>query len=134
MAPTDALTAGLKGSATVDVTQEKSANQVGSGSVDVFATPMLVAVMEAAACAAVDPHLGGDHTSLGLKIDVLHTAATPLGMRVTADAELIEVSGRKLQFKITARDNHEVVGTSTHTRVVVDRARFEATLKAKRDR
>ena len=134
MAPTDSLTPGLKGSVTVDVTEEKSALHVGSGSVDVFATPMLVAVMEAAACAAVDPHLGDDHTSLGLKIDVLHTAATPIGMMVTADAELTDVSGRKLQFKITARDNQEVVGTSTHTRVVVDRARFAATLSAKKNK
>lgn len=132
MNPTDPLKPGLTGTAAVEVTPDKLAPAVGSGSVDVFATPMLVAVMEAAACAAIDPHLAKTHTSLGLKINVLHSAPTPAGLTVTATAELVEVSGRKLSFKITAHDGHGDIGSGTHTRVVVDRARFNASVEAKR--
>lgn len=132
MSPTDALRPGLTGTVSMVVTPDKTAPVVGSGSVEVFATPMLVAVMEAAACAAIDRHIPDTHTSLGLKIDVVHVTPTPLGLTVTAVAELIEVSGRKLSFKITAHDDHEAVGTSTHTRIVVDRARFDEKLSTKK--
>jgi len=131
MNPTDALRTGLTGTISMAVTPDKTAARVGSGSVEVFATPMLVSVMEAAACAAIDTHLPDTHTSLGLKIDVVHSSPTPLGFTVTAVAELVEISERKLNFTITARDEQEVIGTSTHTRVVVDRAKFEQKLRTK---
>lgn len=133
MSPTEAIKPGQAGTVSMPVTQDKTAPVVGSGSVEVFATPMLVAVMEAAACAAIDRHLPDTHTSLGMKIDVLHLAPTPLGHTVKAVAEVTEVSGRKLSFKITASDDQEVVGTSTHTRIVVDRARFDAKLEVKKN-
>lgn len=132
MSPTDALRVDLVGTATVEVTKDKTAPIVGSGSVDVFATPMMVAVMEAAACAGVDPHLPETHTSLGLNINVVHTAPTPIGLSVTATAILKEISGRKLTFEVTAKDDHGVIGSGTHTRVVVDRQRFDASLQSKR--
>ncbi|MCH9765254.1 MAG: thioesterase family protein [Alphaproteobacteria bacterium] len=131
MAPTDQLKLGMVGTVTVQVTPERGAPHVGSGSVEVFATPMLVAVMEAAAVACVDQHLPETFTSLGTNIDVQHTAATPIGMTATAVAELIEVAGRKLTFKIAAHDDCEPIGSSTHTRMVVDRKRFDEKLKAK---
>lgn len=131
MSPTDHLKPGMTGTLTQTVTADKTAPVVGSGSVEVFATPMLVALMEGAACAAIDPHLPETHTSLGLKIEVLHTAPTPVGLDVNAEAELIDVSGRKLVFQITAHDCKDVIGKATHTRVVVDRKRFEESLKLK---
>lgn len=132
MSPTQNLKPGLTGTHQFKVTPDKTAPVVGSGSVDVFATPMLVAVMEGAACAAVDPHLADTHTTLGLEISVRHTAPTPPGLTVSAEAKLTNVDGRKLTFEITARDDHTDVGSATHTRVVVDRARFEASLGSKK--
>lgn len=132
MNPTDALKLGIKGSKSLAVTTDQTAPVVGSGSVDVFATPMLVAIMEGAACAAIDPHLPATHTSVGLSIDAHHTAPTPVGLTVTATAELIEVSGRKLTFQITAEDGKSDIGSARHTRIVVDRARFDKALDAKR--
>lgn len=131
MSPTDTLKPGMTGTLKQTVTQDKTAPVVGSGSVPVFATPMLVALMEGAACAVVDPHLPDTHTSLGLKIEVLHAAPTPVGLEVKADAELVDVSGRKLVFKIVAHDDKDLIGQATHTRIVVDRKRFEASLDAK---
>lgn len=133
MTATEKLSAGLSGTKSMDVSQDKTAPVVGSGSVDVFATPMLVAVMEAAACDAIDRHLPDTHTSLGVNIDVTHSAPTPLGGTATAKATLVEVSGRKLSFKITAHDDAGEIGAASHTRVVVDRARFSAVLDARRD-
>lgn len=132
MSPTDGLKAGRVGTASFAVTKDKSAPSVGSGSVEVFATPMMVAVMEAAACAAIDPHLPETHTSLGLNINVMHTAPTPIGLTVTATANLTEVSGRKLTFEVRAEDGHGEIGSGTHTRIVVDRKRFDASLQSKR--
>lgn len=132
MSPTEKLQPGLTGRVEVLVTEEKTAPVVGSGHVAVFATPMMVAAMEGAACAAIDKYLPDTHTSVGLKIDANHTAATPVGLTVTATATLQDVSGRKLVFSITAHDGHDTIGSAKHTRVVVDYARFEAGLRDKR--
>ena len=132
MTPVSSLTVGQTGTATRTVTPQDSARQIGSGNMDgIFATPMLIAVMEAAAVACVEQQLPDEYTSLGYKIDAQHVAATPIGMTVTAVAELTEISGRKLTYKIEAHDDQELIGTSTHIRIVVDRARFAAKLQAK---
>lgn len=126
-----ALTPGLTGTARVRVTQALSAPAMGSGTVAVYATPAMVALMEAAAVACVERHLAPGEASLGVHLDVKHIAATPVDFDVTATATLTAVEGRKLTFSIEARDSVETIGTATHTRVIVDTARFLAKLGAK---
>ena len=122
------LTAGLKGTAAWTVTEDMSARVCKSGSLDVFATPMLVALMECAACEAVKDALPEGSTSVGTEMNVKHTAASPVGAAVRADAELTAVDGRKLSFDITACEGNKIIGTARHERFVVDAARFMAKL------
>jgi fluoroacetyl-CoA thioesterase len=129
IAPT--LTIGQTGEASVVVTPDMTAPRVGSGTIAVYATPMMVALMEAAAVDCAEPHLAADHASLGTHLDVSHLAATPAGLRVTATAKLVAIDGRKLTFQIEARDEIEIVGRATHTRVVVDTTRFAHKLSQK---
>jgi fluoroacetyl-CoA thioesterase len=129
--PTSQLTPGLEGHACTIVTANLMAPVVGSGTVAVYATPSLVALMEKAAVNCVEEKLGPGHATLGVHLDVSHTAATPEGLEVFATATLTSVEGRKLVFSIVARDSREQIGKATHTRVVVDTARFNAKLAAK---
>jgi predicted thioesterase len=131
MADLSLLRVGLKGSAGALVTEERLATNVGSGNVPVFASPMLVAVMEAAAVDCLDGHLPEDHQSLGVRLEVTHTAATPLGFTVTATATLKAIDGRKLTFDVEANDGVERIGSGVHTRIIVDTARFMARIAAK---
>ena len=131
MADLGKLVPGLSGSVTIDVTADKLATAVGSGNAAVYASPMLIAAFEAAAVAAVEHLLPQDHLSLGVHLDVTHSAPTPPGLAVTATATLSEAVGRKLTFNVIAHDGVEQIGGGTHTRIVVDRPRFEARLKAK---
>ncbi len=125
------LEIGLVGEATLRVERAQLASVVGSGSLDVFATPALIALMERVACQAVAGHLRDGQTTVGTRIDVRHLAPTPLGMMITARAELIEVDGRKLVFHVEAFDPTEKVGEGTHERAVVDEARLVARATAK---
>jgi predicted thioesterase len=109
-----------------------TAPAVGSGSVAVFASPMMIAAMEAAAVAAVERHLAPGEASLGTHIDVAHSAPSPVGARITARATLTAVEGRTLRFEVEARDEREAIGRGMHTRVIVDAVRFEAKVAAKR--
>ena len=122
---------GLTGSATVIVTDETLAPRLGSGAAPVFASPMLVALMEAASVDCVENRLPDGHQSLGVHLDINHTSPTPPGLIVTATATLKAIEGRKLIFTVSARDTHENVGSGTHTRVVVETARFLTRLAAK---
>jgi predicted thioesterase len=119
------LKPGLIGRAELVVGAEHLASAVGSGLVDVFSTPMLIALLENAAVDAVTPTLGAGQTSVGVHLDVKHLAATPRGMRVRAHAELTEVNGRMLSFKVWAEDERERIGEGTHQRALIDRERFE---------
>jgi predicted thioesterase len=125
------LKPGLKGSAELLVGAEHTAPRVGSGRVPVLATPVMINVIEAAALAAVEHLLPQGHQSLGIHLDVRHFAATPVGMRVTATAELIGVEGRTLSFRVAARDEKEPIGDGTHQRVVVNVERFDARVQRK---
>ena len=127
----DQLQPGRIGSAALTVGEEHSAEAWGSGRAPVLGTPMLVALMEAAAVDCVEKLLADGQESLGVKIDIEHIAATPLGLEVTATAELTEIDGRKLHFWVEARDAREVVGRGRHTRILVDAARFRAKVQAK---
>ena len=126
-----ALKPGLKGAASIKVSAAQTAIAVGSGTVAVFASPMMVAVMEAACVDCVETLLPTGYLSLGTHLDVTHSAPTPIGHTVTATASLVSCEGRKLVFQIDARDDHEVIGRGTHTRMIVDAPRFNARLVSK---
>ena len=120
------LHVGLVGEAVMVVEDQHTARVVGSGSVAVLATPMLIALMERAAMAAVAGELAVTETTVGTKIDVAHTAATPMGLTVTARAVLTEIDGRRLQFVVTAEDDAGNVGQGKHERFVVEVEAFVA--------
>jgi fluoroacetyl-CoA thioesterase len=125
------LKIGLKGSAQLLVGVEHTAPSIGSGKVPVLATPVMINVIEAAALAAMEHLLPVGHQSLGIHLDVRHFAATPIGMRVTATAELTAIEGRTLSFRVEARDDKEPIGGGLHQRVVVNVARFDERVQRK---
>jgi predicted thioesterase len=125
------LTPGCTGSVSLIVSEAQTAPRLGSGRAPVFATPALVALPEGAALSCVEDRIGAGQETLGIPIDVEHIAATPVGLKVTASAELIEHDGRKLVFDVTARDERELIGRGRHTRIIVDSARFRAKVQAK---
>ena len=100
----------------------------------VLATPVMINLIEAAALAAVEHLLPAGHQSLGIHLDVRHFAATPIGMRAYATAELTAVEGRTLSFRVEARDEKEAIGGGSHQRVVVNVARFDARVQKKLDK
>ena len=125
------LQPGRCGRAALVIGPEHTAAHVGSGRAPVLATPIMIALMEAAAVDCVESALPAGHESLGVRIEVEHSAPTPIGMAVTATAELTEVSGRTLAFRLEARNDAGVVGKGRHTRVIVDSERFRAKVRAK---
>ncbi len=128
----DSIRPGLTGRSDTVVSREQTARHLGSGGVEVFATPELVRLMERAAVAAVDPLLPEGWRTVGAQVDVQHLAPTPVGMRVVAQAELVAVDGRRLTFRVEASDEREVVGRGSHERVIIDLARFSERVEAKR--
>ena len=116
---------GLTGMAEIVVGPEHTAPFVGSGRIAVLATPVMINVIEAASLDAVEHLLPGGHQSLGIHLDVSHVAATPVGLRVTATAEVIGVEGRTIKFRVEAHDEVETIGGGTHERVVVSVERFD---------
>ena len=115
---------GTKGTAEAVADESRLAVTVGSGSLRVYATPMMCALMEEAACAAIEHYLEDDETTVGTYLELQHTSATPEGMAVSAEAEIIGVSGREITYTITAKDTAGVIGTCTHKRVLVGSERF----------
>ncbi|AGA69581.1 putative thioesterase [Desulfitobacterium dichloroeliminans LMG P-21439] len=124
------LTLGAKGRAEKLVDQTNTAKTMGSGSLDVFATPSLVAMMEEAAVGALA--LEDGQSSVGVSIEIKHTAATPLGMKVWAVAELLEIDRRRLVFKLEAFDEKELIGTGVHERFLIDAEKFMKKTLSKR--
>ena len=131
MAFGEALRTGLVGSYRIVVADEHTAPFVGSGKVRVLATPVMINLIEAAALACVEHLLPAGHQSLGIHLDVRHIAATPVGMRVTATAELMRIEVRRLTFRVEAHDERELIGDGTHQRVVVNVARFDERVQKK---
>jgi len=125
------LQPGMKGSAQLMVGIEHTAPKVGSGLVPVLATPVMINLIEAAALNAVECLLPVGHQSLGTRLDVRHFAATPIGMKVRASAELIKVEGRTLLFRVGAQDEKEPIGDGTHERVIVNVTRFDQRVQKK---
>lgn len=131
MKATQLLKPGLTGESSIVVSDEHTAPHVGSGVVPVLATPVMVNLLEAAALAAVEKHLPRGYQTLGTVLNVKHFAATPVGLRVTASAELTAVNGRTLVFRLSAEDEAERIGEGTHERVVVNVERFEQRVRMK---
>ena len=125
------ISAGLSGQAQIVVGPEHTAPFVGSGRIAVLATPVMINVIEAAALAAIEHLLPAGHQSLGIHLDVSHVAATPVGLQVTATAEVVRVEGRTVTFRVEARDNIESIGAGTHQRVVVSVVRFDERVQRK---
>ena len=126
------LTVGMKGKAETVVSEKNTAKIMGSGTLDVFATPAMVALMEEAAwkcvAEALDPGMG----TVGTSMQVKHLSATPLSMRVTAECELIEVDGRRLVFTVQASDEAGLIGTGTHERFIIAEEKFMAKTESKK--
>ena len=122
---------GLRGTAHLTVAPEHTAPRIGSGRVAVLATPVMINLIEAAALEAVEHLLPAGHQSLGIHLDVRHFAATPVGLGVTATAEVVGVEGRTITFRVEARDERELIGDGIHQRVVVNVARFDARVQRK---
>lgn len=125
------LRSGLSGDALAVVDEHNTAIALGSGSVPVFATPAMAALVEEAAVKAVADVLGEDQTTVGVYLELQHLAATPLGMTVRAEAKLVNVEGRRLTFRVTAYDDMEQVGIGSHQRMLVDTSRFLARTQTK---
>ena len=125
------LETGIKGSSSCTVTLNDTAKALGSGGLDVLSTPKLIALMENAALLSVRPYLDEGMDTVGTQLNVKHLAATPVGMTVTAEAELIEIDRRRLVFSVKARDEVELVGEGTHERFIVDMEKFTSKCNAK---
>ncbi len=115
---------GMKGEATSFVDREDTAKEVGSGSLLVYATPCMVALMEGAACDAIKDALNEDKSSVGTELNICHISATPVGLEVRAEAEVTAVDGNTITFQVTAFDESGKIGEGTHKRVLVNVQRF----------
>ncbi len=125
------LQPGISGEARCLVTPETTAATMGSGALEVFATPAMIALIEKAAWQSVQPHLEEGCGTVGTALRVRHLAATPVGMEVTARTELVEVDGRRLVFRVEVRDAKGVVGDGEHERFIVKNESFLKKAKAK---
>ena len=122
---------GRRGRAETVVTQDNTAQAAGSGLVPVFATPWMIALMENAAVQAVQSALAEDEGTVGTRLDVTHDAATPIGMKVWAEAEVTAVEGRMLTFAVSAFDEAGRIGGGTHQRFIIQTEKFLARTQAK---
>lgn len=123
---------GILGHREQMVTPDLTADRIGSGLVQVFATPMLVALMEQTCNESVTPLLEAGQGTVGTHIDISHSAATPVGMKVWCDSELVEVDRRRLVFTVKAFDECGPIGEGRHERFIIDSAKFQAKIDAKK--
>ena len=119
-----ALELGTTGESTTTVVPENTAAYVGAGGVEVFATPMMIGLMENAAWGAVADQLEKGYVTVGTLVNVRHLAATPLEQKVKATAELVEIDGRRLVFRVEAYDEQQKIGEGFHERFIVNLERF----------
>lgn len=120
---------GDKGTVTVKVTKENCASAIGSGALDVFATPSMIALMENAACKAIKASLQPGESSVGTKVNISHLKASALEDTITATATLTEIDGRRLVFEVVANDSKGIIGEGTHERFVINVEKFLSKLK-----
>ncbi|MDE6671973.1 MAG: thioesterase family protein [Ruminococcus sp.] len=114
------ISVGITGTAEIIVSENELAVTVGSGSLEVFATPCMVALMEKSACNCLSGYIGDDFTTVGTEINVRHLSATPVGMKVYAEAVLTEINGRELVFDVKAFDEAGIIGEGVHKRFGVN--------------
>ena len=124
---------GIKGRQEVMVTEENSAKTVGSGLLPVFATPAMIALIENTAWQSVAEYLEEGQGTVGTKLDVAHTAATPLGMKVWCESELTDIDRRRLVFTVKVFDEKGQVGEGTHERFIINNEKFLAKAEAKKE-
>jgi fluoroacetyl-CoA thioesterase len=123
---------GAKGTFTLRVKPEHLANRFKDAMLpQVLATPVMILIMENAALAAIKPYLDTGESAVGTAIDVRHLAATPVGHEVRAEAEVVKVQGKRIEFKVSAHDETEAIGSGTHQRMVIDLASFNERLGKK---
>lgn len=122
---------GIIGKGEIIVTKDVTAAAIGSGMVDVFATPMMISLMENTCAKSVASHLQADESTVGTHVNVSHCAATPIGMKVYCESELIEIDRRKLTFKVTAYDERGLIGEGLHERFIIDSKKFQAKINSK---
>ena len=118
------ITVGMKGEVGTLVEREDTAKEVGSGSLLVYATPCMVALMEGAACEAIEEELSDTQTTVGTELNIQHLSATPVGLEVRAEAEVIAVDGKVITFEVKAFDEAGEIGKGTHKRVIVNTQKF----------
>ena len=123
---------GIKGLQEITVTDRDTAAVYGSGSLEVFGTPAMIALMEKTALNSIVPYLDETEGSVGTALDVKHTAATPVGMKVTCESELVEVDRKRLVFRLSVRDEAGPIGEGTHERFVIDNEKFMQKAEGKR--
>lgn len=119
------LKTGIKGKQTVIVTEENTAKTMGSGTLDVFATPAMIALMEKTAWTSITPYLEKGEGTVGIKLEISHDAPTPLGMTITCESELTEIDGRRLVFSVTATDGIDTIGKGIHERFIINEEKFQ---------
>lgn len=115
---------GMKGEVSTLVEREDTAAEVGSGALLVYATPCMVALMEGAACEAIEAGLDEGQTTVGTELNIRHVSATPVGLEVRAEAEVTAVEGKAITFKVTAYDEAGVIGEGEHKRFIVSSQKF----------
>ena len=126
------ITTGIKGRLEQTVTDQLTAAHIGSGLVKVFATPMMIALIEQTCYERVLPYLEEGQGTVGTLVNVTHSAATPVGMRVLCESQLVEVDRRRLVFEVKAYDECGLIGEGRHERFVIDSAKFQAKIDAKK--
>ena len=127
------LKEGVKGTQEIMVTEENTAKVMGSGALDVFATPAMIALMEKTAWTSVADELDEGCGTVGISLNVAHSAPTPLGMKVTCESELTGIDGRKLTFCVKAYDEKGVIGEGTHERFIIQNEKFQKKANIKKD-
>lgn len=123
---------GIKGVQSVTVTEENTAKKVGSGMLPVFATPAMAALMEKTAALSVAPYLGEGEGTVGISLNIRHLAATPVGLTVTCESELIEIDRKRLVFSLKVSDGVDVIGDGTHERFIINNEKFMTKAEAKK--
>ncbi len=126
------LETGIKGKQTITVNHAQTAAHYGSGALEVFATPAMIALLEETAWKSVQPFLDAGLGTVGTRVDVRHLAATPLGMQVTCESELVEIDRRRLVFKVDVFDESGKIGEGTHERFIIQNDKFFAAANAKK--
>jgi predicted thioesterase len=123
---------GIKGQNEVLVVEQNTAKNVGSGMLPVFATPAMAALMEKTASESVQPFLGEGEGTVGISLNIRHLAATPIGLTVKCESELIEIDRKRLVFSLKVSDGVDIIGDGTHERFIINNDKFMQKAESKK--